>query len=388
MTQAVVIDHRMDTYARWPVEFVSGSGSTLYDVDGNAYLDLVAGVAVASLGHAHPALVEAISTQAARLIHVSNLYETQPQRDLSARLAAVSGGMLSFFCNSGAESIECALKLARRWAAPTRPRFLCAHGGFHGRTFGALSATGQGTKSAPFQPLVPGFTHVPFDDLPALKRELDDTVAAVLLEPIQGEAGVVVPSSDYLAGVRASCDRVGALLIVDEVQTGIARTGAWFAYEHSGIVPDIVCLAKGLGGGIPIGACLATPAVAASFHRGDHGSTFGGGPVQTSAALAVLDVIERDGLVSRAAAAGERLSAGLRSIFGPECVRGPGLMVGVALPGPLATDLTRRALDKGLLANNPAPDVLRLTPPLVITDEEIDRALDILEEVWVEVRPT
>lgn len=388
MTQAVAIDQRMDTYARWPVEFVSGLGSTLYDAEGNAYLDLVAGIAVASLGHAHPALVAAISAQAARLVHVSNLYETQPQRELSARLAALSGGMLSFFCNSGAESIECALKLARRWAGPTRSDFVCAEGGFHGRTFGALSATGQRTKSVPFQPVVPGFTHVPFDDLAALERALDGTAAAVLLEPIQGEAGVIVPSPGYLAGARALCDRVGALLILDEVQSGIARTGAWFAYEHSGIAPDIVCLAKGLGGGLPIGACLATPGVAASFQRGDHGSTFGGGPVQTSAALAVLDVIERDGLVERAAVAGARLSAGLGCIFGAGRVRGTGLMLGVCLSGPVATELTGRALDKGLLVNNPAPDVLRLTPPLVITDAEIDRALDILEEVWDEVRST
>ena len=384
MTQAAVVDQRMDTYARWPVEFVSGRGSTLFDAEGNSYLDLVAGVAVASLGHAHPALVDAITAQAARLIHASNLYETQPQRRLSERLATLSGGMLSFFCNSGAESIECALKLARRWAGPTRPRFLCAEGGFHGRTFGALSATGQRAKSAPFQPVVPGFTHVSFDDLAALERALDDTVAAVLLEPIQGEAGVIVPTPGYLAGVRELCDRAGVLLILDEVQTGIARTGAWFAFEHSGIAPDILCLAKGLGGGLPIGACLATSAVAASFQPGDHGSTFGGGPVQSSAALAVLDVIERDGLVERVAVAGARLSAGLRSIFGAG-VRGAGLMLGVALPGPLSKDLTGRALDKGLLVNNPAPDVLRLTPPLVITDEEIDRALDILKEVWDEV---
>ncbi len=385
MTLSTVVEHTMSTYQRWPVEFVSGEGSTLYDVDGKAYVDLVAGIAVASLGHAHPVLVKAVAEQAARLIHVSNLYETGPQRELASRLADLTGGMRSFFCNSGAESIECALKLARRWAGPGRARFVCAHGGFHGRTLGALSAMGQPAKAAPFQPLVPGFTHVPFDDIVALELVLDDTVAAVVLEPIQGEAGVIVPSPDLLAEVRALCDRVGALMILDEVQTGIARTGAWFAYEHSGIEPDVLCLAKGLGGGLPIGACLATPEVAAAFSAGDHGSTFGGGPVQTSAALAVLEVIERDGLVARATVAGARLRTGLQEVFGVDAVRGAGLMLAVNLPGPLAADLTGRALDKGLLVNNPADDVLRFTPPLVITDEEIDRAVAILKEVWDEI---
>lgn len=386
MTITTAAEHTMSTYQRWPVEFVSGRGSTLYDLDGKAYVDFVAGIAVASLGHAHPVLVRAVAEQAARLIHVSNLYETRPQRQLATRLAGLTGGMRSFFCNSGAESIECALKLARRWAGPGRSRFLCADGGFHGRTLGALSATGQPSKAAPFQPLVPGFTHVPFDEVTALEFALDDTVAAVVLEPIQGEAGVVVPSPEYLAQVRALCDRVGALLILDEVQTGIARTGAWFAYEHSGVAPDILCLAKGLAGGLPVGVCLARPDVAASFQPGDHGSTFGGGPVQASAALAVLDVIESEGLVERAVVAGARLSAGLEGIFGGDARRGAGLMLGVSLPGLPAKEVTAVALQRGLLVNNPATDVLRFTPPLVITDAEIDRGLDILGEVWDEVR--
>ena len=386
MSQATIVEHTMSTYQRWPVEFVSGRGSTLYDSDGNGYLDFVAGIAVASLGHAHPVLVKAVSEQAARLIHVSNLYETQPQRELAARLAHLTGGMPSFFCNSGAESIECALKLARRAAGPGRFRFLSAEGGFHGRTLGALSATGQPSKAAPFQPLVPGFTHVPFDDIVALESALDDTVAGVVLEPIQGEAGVVVPSPDYLGQVRALCDRAGVLLILDEVQTGIARTGAWFAHQPSAVVPDILCLAKGIAGGLPMGVCLATPEVAASFEVGDHGSTFGGGPVQASAALAVLDVIESEGLVERAAVAGARLSAGLGGVFGAGSVRGAGLMLAASLPGPVAKDVTALALQRGLLVNNPAVDVLRLTPPLVITDAEIDRGLDILGEVWDEVR--
>ena len=385
MSYATVADERMQTYARWPVVFVSGRGSTLYDSEGNSYVDLVAGIAVASLGHAHPALVEAVSSQSARLIHVSNLYETGPQRELASRLAELTGGMRSFFCNSGAESVECAIKLARKWAGPGRSRFVCATGGFHGRTMGALSATGQPDKAAPFQPLVPGFTHVPIDDLAALEASLGDHVAGVLLEPIQGEAGIVVPSPGYLAGVRELCDRTGALLILDEVQTGIGRTGAWFAFEHAGIEPDVLCLAKGLAGGLPIGVCLATPAVSSAFRPGDHGSTFGGGPVQACAALAVLDVIEREGLLDRAGATGARLETGLRDIFGADRVRGVGLMLAAVLPGPLAKEVTARALDRGLLVNNPKSDVLRFTPPLVITDEEIDRGLDILKEVWREV---
>lgn len=386
MIHATVFDDRMQTYARWPVEFVSGKGSTLYDADGKAYLDLVAGIAVASLGHAHPVLVEAVSAQAARLIHVSNLYETRPQRELAARLAALTGGMRSFFCNSGAESVECAIKLARRWGGSGRPRIVGTLGGFHGRTMGALSATGQPPKAAPFEPLLPGFSHIPYDDVAALAAELDDTVAAVFLEPIQGEAGVVVPSPDYLSQARELCDRAGALLILDEIQTGVARTGSWFAFEHSGITPDVLCLAKGLAGGLPIGACLATVEVAGRLEVGDHGSTFGGGPVQTCAALAVLDVIESDGLVERARAAGARLSHGLGGVFGPANVRGAGLMLGVTLPGPLAKDVTGRALEAGLLVNNPAVDILRFLPPLVITDDEIDRGLGILKEVWDEVR--
>ena len=386
MTTVAPVEHMMTTYQRWPVEFVSGRGSTLCDVEGREYVDFVAGVAVASLGHAHPGLVGAVAGQAARLIHVSNLYGTRPQRELAARLAGLTGGMRSFFCNSGAESIECALKLARRWAGPARSRFLSADGGFHGRTLGALSATGQPAKAVPFQPLVPGFAHVPFDDVSALEAALDETFAAVLLEPIQGEAGVVVPSPDYLTQVRALCDRVGALLILDEVQTGVARTGAWFAYQHGGVAPDIVCLAKGLAGGLPLGACLARPDVAASFQPGDHGSTFGGGPVQAGAALAVLDVIDDEGLVERATVAGARLATGLEDIFGSGAARGRGLMLAVTLPGPLAAEVTSLALERGLLVNNPALDVLRFTPPLVITDGEIDRGLDTLKEVWDEVR--
>lgn len=378
----------MATYARWPVEFARGSGAHLFDARGRRYLDMTAGLAVANVGHAHPRVAAAVSRQAAQLLHVSNLYRTVPQEDLARRLQELSGGMPAFFCNSGAEAIECALKLVRRWAlaakGPNTTRMVAAHGGFHGRTLGALSATGQPAKQTPFAPLVPGFVHVPFGDLEALAGAMDDSVAGILLEPIQGEGGVVVPPADYLAGARALCDEHGALLVFDEVQTGVGRTGRWFAHEHWGIAPDVVCLAKGLAGGLPMGACLARPEVAAAFQVGDHATTFGGGPVQSAAALAVLDVIG-EGLLEHVVGAGNRLRGGLARIFGSDQVRGLGLMLAVELEGPIARSMTAAALDKGLLVNDVTPTALRLTPPLVVTDEDIDEAVHILGEVVREV---
>ena len=377
----------MSTYVRWPVTLVEGHGCRVTDDQGREYLDLIAGLAVASLGHAHPAVVEAISQQAARLIHVSNLYATEPQQRLAERLAELTSGYRSFFANSGAEAIECALKLSRRWGGPSRTRVLAAHGGFHGRTMGALTATGQPGKQEPFKPLLPGFSHVAYDDVPALEDALGDDVGAVLLEPIQGEAGVVVPSEDYLAIVRKLCDESGALLILDEVQTGVGRTGRWFAYEHAGVEPDVLCLAKGLASGLPIGVCLARPEVAAAFQAGDHASTFGGGPVQSSAALAVLDVIAGDGFLDRVAAGGARLMEGLRQIFGGAAVvRGAGLLIGAAFETEVAHALVEAALSRGVLVNNPTPQVLRLAPPLVISDDEVDEGLEILAESWEAVR--
>jgi acetylornithine/N-succinyldiaminopimelate aminotransferase len=374
----------METYRRWPVRFTRGSGCTLWDADGKRYVDLVAGVAVVSVGHCHPAVTRAISEQAAMLVHVSNLYETEPAGRLAERLASLTGGMRSFFCSSGAEAVECALKLARRHGGGGGP----PAGGFHGRTMGALSVTGQPGKRVAFEPLIGGVEHVPYGDADALAAAVDDEVAAVLLEPIQGEAGVVVPPRGYLSQARAVCDRAGALLVLDEVQTGAGRTGRWFAFEHEGVVPDVVCLAKGLAAGLPIGVCLARPPVAAAFQPGDHGSTFGGGPVTAAAALAVLDVIEEERLLERAAAAGERLREGLRRVFPGADVRGRGLLLGAGLPKRVARPLAALALQRGLVVNDVAPDVLRLTPPLVIMDEEIDLALSILEEVWDEIRST
>lgn len=385
MTTTATAPALMQTYRRWPVRFVDGSGCTLVDADGKRYLDFVAGLAVVGVGHCHPEVTDAIARQAARLVHVSNLYETEPAAVLAERLAALTGGMQSFFCNSGAEAVECALKLARKHGG-SRRKLVAATGGFHGRTMGALSVTGQPAKRAPFDPLIGGVTHVPFGDSRALATALGEDVAAVVLEPIQGEAGVIVPPHGYLADVRRLCDAAGVLLILDEVQTGVARTGAWFAYEHEGVRPDVVCLAKGLAAGLPIGVCLARPEVAGSFDPGDHGSTFGGGPVSAAAALAVLDVVERDGLVERARSAGLRLQAGLRGVFTDADVRGRGLLVGVGLPDRVARPVVALALQRGLLVNDAAPDVLRLTPPLVVTDDEIDTALAILKEVWDEIR--
>ena len=378
-------EHIIPTYVRWPVTFVEGRGCTLTDSDGSEYLDLIGGLAVASVGHSHPSVTAAITEQASKLIHVSNLYRTEPQEKLASRLAGLTGGFQSFFANSGAEAIECALKLARRWGGPDRGRVIAANNGFHGRTLGALSATGQPAKQEPFRPLLPGVTHVDFDDIAALEDALDDDVAAILLEPIQGEAGVIVPADDYLALVRKICDETGTLLILDEVQTGVGRTGTWFAHESSGIAPDVICLAKALAGGLPIGVCMASPEVAAAFRAGDHASTFGGGPVQCAAALAVLNVVEEEGLLEHAAAMGTRFADGLASIFGPETVRGRGLLIGVELGKPVSKELTGAALKHGLLVNNPTPGVLRIAPPLVITPDEVDTGLTLIERSWKEV---
>jgi acetylornithine/N-succinyldiaminopimelate aminotransferase len=382
-------DWRMTTYKRWPIQFVSGRGVRLTDADGRSYLDCVAGIAVASVGHAHPRVAKAIADQAARLIHVSNLYETRPQAELAERLAGLTGGMRSFFTNSGAEAIECAIKLARKRAhqrGNPSPRIVAAEGGFHGRTLGALAATGQPSKRAAFEPMAPGFEHVPYGDSGALERALGPDVAAVLLEPIQGEAGVIVPPEGYLEAARAACDRHGALLVLDEVQTGMGRTGRLWGHEHTGAKPDVMCLAKALAGGLPMGACLAAGEAAEVLVPGDHATTFGGGPVQSAAALAVLDVIETEGLSARAAASGRRLRAALGEIFGPASVRGRGLLIGVDLGRPAAREVAERALGRGLLINDATADVIRLAPPLVIGDGEIDEVIETMREVAGEIR--
>lgn len=379
-------DYTMQTYKRWPIEIVSGRGSTLTDSDGRTYIDLVAGISVASVGHAHPKVTEAITDQAARLVHVSNLYGTRAQLLLAERLASLSPGMLSFFVNSGAEAIECALKLARKWGGPGKGRVVAATGGFHGRTFGALAATGQPAKQTPFAPMLAGFSHVPFGDPDALGVTMGADVAAVVMEPIQGEAGVIVPPQEYFGAVREMCDSWGALLILDEIQTGLGRTGRWFAHQHDGVIPDIMCLAKALAAGLPMGVCLARSEIAAAFSLGDHGTTFGGGPVQSAAALAVLDIIESEGLVERSQRAGRRVASQLEAeLPAGAIVRGRGLMIGIEWPQPVARQFACIALERGLLVNDATPNVVRLTPPLVISDDDIDAAMEILVEVADEI---
>jgi acetylornithine/N-succinyldiaminopimelate aminotransferase len=389
MTVAVNTDHMMPTYRRWPVEITSGEGCHVWDSKGNTYLDFMAGIAVASLGHAHPNLVSAVSEQAGDLTHISNLYETHPQKELAARLADLTGGMQSFFVNSGAEALECAIKLARKHARYQRgiesPEIVCTSNGFHGRTLGALAATGQPAKQEPFAPLPPGFIHVPFGNAAAISEAMTPNTCAVLLEPIQGEAGVIVPPDDYLAAVAEICRAHDCLLILDEVQTGIGRTGAWFAHEAAGVDPDIMCLAKGLGGGLPIGACLARPEVAATFELGDHGSTFGGGPVQCAAAVAVIDTIEQEDLLTNAERAGKRITTDLLDADVGGTVRGRGLLIGIELDKPVARDVAASALDAGLLVNDATPSVIRISPPLVLSEAEARQGTEILKGVLYEI---
>ena len=360
----------MGTYVRNPVEFVRGEGCVLWDSDGNEYLDFLAGISVVQIGHSHPGLVEAVSEQAARLMHVGNLYYTEPVMRLASRLSELALGGKAFFTNSGAEAIECAIKLARRH----RPGgdFVVMEGGFHGRTMGALSATPQETKQAPFAPLVPGFTVVARDDSNALAAAVSDRTAAVILEPIQGESGIHPLSDATLEAARAACDEHGALLIFDEIQCGMGRTGQMWGWEQSGVRPDVMTVAKGLGGGLPIGACLASPAYSDVLAPGDHGSTFAGGPVAAAAANAVLDVIGGDGFLDAVTVKGERLAQGLRGLgLG---VRGRGLMLAFACAdGP---ELARRLLlDQRLVVHATGPDTIRLEPPLTVAEDEIDEAV-------------
>jgi acetylornithine/N-succinyldiaminopimelate aminotransferase len=375
----------MNTYGEPPVTFVRGEGSTLFDTEGKAYLDFLGGLAVTSLGHAHPVVAEAIATQAKTLSHVSNLFGNTIGPEVAATLdrlishgSSLQGGQV-FFANSGAEANECALKLARRWAGPDRFEVVSTWDAFHGRTLAALAATGQVEKQLAFLPLPEGFDHVPYDDLDAMDAACDPTrVAAVLVEPIMGEAGVVMPSSDYLVGLRQLCTDRNILLMVDEVQTGLGRTGRWFGFQHLGIEPDVVTMAKALGNGMPVGACWARSEVAAAFVPGDHGSTFGGQPLAMAAVRATLEVMESEDVPRRAAAAGARLRAGLEKLPGVVSVRGEGLLLGAILSGPFAKDAFAESLAAGLVINPPRPEVLRFAPSLLVSEAEIDRALETL----------
>ncbi len=382
----------MQTYGRLPVAFVRGEGTRLWDTDGKEYLDFLSGLAVTSLGHAHPEVAAAIAEQASTLLHVSNLYfnEVQPQLgerlDLLLTSATGTPGRV-FFANSGAEANECAIKLARRYGqangGPDRFHVLSAWNSFHGRTLTTLAATGQPQKQETFQPLPTGFRQVEFADVDALAAAMDERVCAVMLEAVQGEGGVQPAPPGYLEAVRRLCDEREALLIVDEVQTGLGRTGRWFGFEHGGDVrPDIVTMAKALGNGVPIGACWARTEVAEAFRAGDHATTFGGQPLAARAALTVLDVMEREDVPQRAVAAGKRLTTALAQLPGVLDVRGAGLLLAAELaPGTEAPAVAARCLGAGLVVNAVTPTALRFAPPLLVSDAEIDSAVAILSEV-------
>ncbi len=377
--------HLMNNYARFPLTLVSGKGTRAVDDSGKEYLDFVSGIAVNSLGHAHPKLAEAIARQAGTLVHCSNLFHIPAQQQLADKLTALSGLDQAFFCNSGAEANEGAIKLARKYFYDQKsPRrgIIAAQQSFHGRLISTLTATGQDKVKIGFDPLPPGFSHVPLNDLAALETAIDDTTAAILLEPLQGEGGVNLANAEYLQAVRALCDKHGILLILDEIQTGVGRTGKMFAFEHAGIKPDILTLAKGLGGGVAIGALLASEKIAASFGPGSHGSTFGGNPLACIAALTVLEVIGQEGLIDNVNRQGERLKTGLATLADKYgiCteVRGQGLLLGLACNGEVAPIVTA-CREAGLLILLAGPKVLRLLPPLNVTAEEVDEALSILD---------
>ncbi|MCB0977701.1 MAG: aspartate aminotransferase family protein [Acidimicrobiales bacterium] len=373
----------MPTYAPNDVTFVRGEGSWLYDTDGKEYLDFLSGLAVTSLGHSHPAVTAAVCEAASTLLHTSNLFRTVPGPRVAAKLdELLGGGGKVFFTNSGAESNECALKLARKWAGHGRHVVVSAFGSFHGRTLATLHATGQPEKHEAFQPLPEGFRHVAWSDVDALESALDPTVAAVLLEPVQGEGGVHPATAEYFAAVRRICDERNLLFMVDEVQTGLGRTGAWFAHQALGVRPDVVTMAKALGNGVPIGACWARADVADSFRPGDHGTTYGGQPFAASAALAVLETMQAEDVPARARRAGSRLAEGLEALDGVVAVRGMGLLLGAELAAGLDSRVVAAAaLVAGLIVNPVTPTALRLAPSLLVTDDEIDRALAILAGV-------
>ena len=382
----------MPTYARLPVHFSHGEGAWLVDEGGERYLDALSGIAVCGLGHAHPAVTKAVSEQAGQLVHTSNLYGIANQERLAEMLVELSGMDSIFFGNSGAEANEAAIKIARASGHARGidlPKIAVADGSFHGRTLATLSATGNPKVHAGFGPLVQGFVRFPYDDVGALAgvAASDPDVVAVLVEPVLGEGGVVVPADDYLAQLRALCDRHDWLLMLDEIQTGMGRTGRWFAHQHEDVRPDVMTLAKALGNGVPIGACLARGAAAEALKPGSHGSTFGGSPLACAAALAVIDTMQTEGLVDRAREQGERLRARLEeALRGLNCVRevrGKGLMIGIELDRS-CTELVGRALDKRLLMNVTADKVIRLLPPLIIDDGEIDIIVGTVRELIAE----
>ena len=384
-------DHLMNTYMRQPVTFTKGEGVWLWDTTGEKYLDALAGVAVNGLGHAHPKLVATISEQAAKLIHVSNVYQIAEQDALADKLCAISGMDKVFFCNSGCEANEASIKLARLYGhnkGISSPEIIVMDKSFHGRTMATLSATGNRKVQAGFEPLVSGFIRVPYDDVDAVKQvaSSNPNVVAILVEPVQGEGGINIPkdSSAYLETLRQICDAHGWLLMVDEVQTGIGRTGTWFAFQHTSIMPDVMSLAKGLGSGVPIGACLARGKAAEVFVYGKHGSTFGGNPLACAAGLATLAAIEDEGLCAHAEKMGELIKLGFQTAFADtpavKVVRNAGLMIGIELDRPCG-ELVKMALAAKVLINVTADKVVRLLPPLVITQDEAQELVKRLSAV-------
>ncbi len=376
----------MPNYGLPPLALRRGQGCQVWDADGRCYTDLVAGIAVSSLGHAHPAIVEAVTRQVATLAHSSNLYLHEGEIALAERLLALLGATGTgrvFFANSGTEANEAALKLVRRQQGPGRPVFVAAERGFHGRTLGALALTGKSSIREPFGPFGFPVRFVPYGDAGALREAVGPDCAAIVLEPALGEGGVEPPPAGYLAAARAVCDATGALLVLDEIQSGIGRTGHWFAHQADAVRPDVLTLAKGLGGGLPIGACIGLGPAATAFRPGDHGSTFGGNPVACAAALAVLDTIESGGLLARAAATGARLASGLAGISHPLLagVRGRGLWLAALLTGPAAARVEAAARDAGFLVNAVQPDAVRLAPPLILEAAEADAFLAALPAI-------
>ena len=391
-------DALMNTYTRLPVNFTRGEGAWLWDSEGNKYLDALSGIAVCSLGHAHPAVTKAVCDQAATLVHTSNLYGIEAQSLLAEKLTALSGLQSVFFSNSGAEANEAAIKIARLYGHNkdiAQPNIIVADGSFHGRTMATLSATGNRKVQAGFEPLVQGFIRVPYNDLETIRTVAKNTdgVVAVLVEPVQGEGGINIPSTDYLNGLREICDENDWLLILDEIQTGIGRSGKWFSFQHNDIQPDVMTLAKALGNGVPIGACLAGGKAAEVLQPGNHGSTFGGNPLACRAALAVIDSMEQDGLIERANTLSQKLLDGFNARLAENQhvtdIRAQGLLLGIELDTPCAA-LVREALDNGLLINVTADKVVRLLPPLIISDTEADMIVDkvsTLIEAFVAEQP-
>jgi acetylornithine/N-succinyldiaminopimelate aminotransferase len=373
-----------DNYGTPTIELVSGKGSVVTDANGNTYLDFLAGIATNVLGHAHPAIVKAVGKQISTLGHVSNFYAHPNVLELAEKLQKLTGDKTArvFFCNSGAEANEAALKLSRKTG---KYKVVATQEAFHGRTMGALSMTGQPSKRNPFKPLIKGIKHVPFGDSAAMKRAITKKTAMVIVEPIMGEAGVIVPPADYLRNLRQYCDDNGALLVLDCVQTGMGRTGDWFGYEYSGIKPDVITLAKGLGGGLPLGAMIALGAASKLFVPGDHGSTFGGNPVATAAALAVISSIEKEKTLSHVDEVSEFLLAELALIPGVSEVRGAGLLIGLTLDAPIAKTLTKKCQELGALINAPGESTIRLAPALNVSMKQAEKFVAIFAKAMKEV---